>query len=281
MNSNKIEKTVKEGLAIVLGSAVYAIAVELLLNPLKITPGGITGLSLLVNYLSGFPTGVVLIVLNIPLIILGMLWFGREFIIKSAVSVALSSIFIEILNLLKPTMISDRMLGAIFGGALLGVGLGLVMMAGGSTGGVDIGVKILNLKSNISIGRAFLLIDGIIIVFTAAIYGELELALYSGIAVFVSSKTVDLIIGGVNDSKAIFIITDKEEEVKKSITQTADRGITVLPAFGGYTGRKNNILLCVARNHEIALVRKLILEDDPSAFFFIVGAGDVVGKGFK
>lgn len=281
MNSKRSGKYFKEGLAIVSGSAVYAVAVEMLLSPLKISPGGLTGISLLVNFLSGIPTGAILIVLNIPLIVISFLWFGKGFIIKSALSVALSSLFIEIINIFSIPIITDRMLAAVFGGALLGIGLGLVMSVGGSTGGVDIGVKILNLKSKISIGRSFLIIDGTIISLTALIYGELQLALYSGITVFVSSKAVDLIIGGVNDSKAIFIITDNEESIKKSITQIVDRGVTVLPAFGGYTGRKNNILLCVARNHEISLVRKLILENDPCAFFFVVGAGDVVGKGFK
>lgn len=281
MNSNKIKKYLKEGLILIFGSFVYAIAVEVFLSPLKISPGGITGISTALNYLSGFPTGILMLGFNIPIILFGFIKFGKLFIAKSAVAVILSSLFIDAIDNLYTPVFSDIMLGAVYGGALIGAGLGLIMLIGASTGGIDIIVKMLNSRLNISMGRAFLIIDGAVILFAAIVYRDIETALYSVIAVFVSSKVVDIILCGTLDSKAIFIITDNEEIIKKEITEKADRGVTVLPAFGGYTGRKNNILLCVARNNEINLVRNIVIKLDSSAFFFIVNAGDVVGKGFK
>ena len=281
MNSKKIKKYLKEGLILIFGSFVYAIAVEVFLSPLKISPGGITGVSTALNYLSGFPTGILMLIFNIPIILFGFIKFGKLFIVKSAVAVVLSSLFIDAIDNLYTPVFSDIMLGAVFGGALIGAGLGLIMLIGASTGGIDIIVKLLNSRLNISMGRAFLIIDGAVILFAAVVYRDFETALYSVIAVFVSSKVVDIILCGTLDSKAIFIITDNEEIIKKEITEKADRGVTVLPAFGGYTGRKNNILLCVARNNEINLVRNIVIKLDSNAFFFIVNAGDVIGKGFK
>ena len=281
MNWKIIKKYLKEGLILIFGSFIYAAAVAVFLSPLKISPGGITGISTALNYLTDLPTGILMLTFNVPIILFGFIKFGRMFIVKSAIAVFLSSLFIDAIDNLYEPFISDVMLGSVFGGALIGAGLGLVMLVGASTGGIDIVVKTLNRRYNISMGRAFLLIDGAVIVFAAIVYGDFESALYSSIAVFVSSKVVDIILCGTLDSKAIFIITDNEEIIKKEITEKADRGVTILPAFGGYTGRKNNILLCVARNNEVNLVRKLIIQLDSGAFFFIVNAGDVIGKGFK
>ena len=265
----------------VFGSLIYAIGVEVFLSPLKISPGGITGVSTALNYITDFPTGILILLFNLPIIMFGFIKFGRMFIVKSAIAVFLSSLLIDAIDNLYTPIFSDVMLGSFFGGALIGSGLGLIMLVGASTGGIDIVVKMLNARFNISIGRAFLMIDGAVILFAAVIYKDFESSLYSVIAVFVSSKVVDIILCGSIDSKAIFIITEMEESVKKEITEKVDRGVTILPAFGGYTGRKNNILLCVARNNEINLVRKLVISLDSNAFFFIVNAGDVIGKGFK
>ena len=281
MIKNKKIKYFNEGLNLVFGSVIYAIAVEVFLSPLKISPGGITGVSTALNYLSGFPTGILILIFNIPIILFGFIKFGKLFIAKSALATVLSSLFIDAIANLYTPIFSDVMLGAVFGGALIGAGLGLIMLIGASTGGIDIIVKMLNARFNISMGRAFLLIDGAVILFASVVYRDFETALYSVLAVFISSKVVDIILCGTLDSKAIFIITDNEEIIKKEITEKADRGVTVLPAFGGYTGRKNNILLCVARNNEINLVRNIVIKLDSNAFFFIVNAGDVIGKGFK
>lgn len=281
MKSKSIKRYVKEGLILILGSFVYAVAVQVFLSPLKISPGGLTGVATALNYITEFPTGVYLVLFNAPIIVLGAVKFGKMFIAKSAVAVILSSLFIEIVNRFYTPMFSDVMLCAVFGGALIGGGLGLVMLVGASTGGIDIIVKTLNLKFNISIGRAFLLIDGAVIIFAAVVYRDFQSALYSVVAVFVSSMVVDIILCGTLDSKAVFIITEQEDIIKNAITNEVDRGVTVLPAFGGYTGRRNNILLCVARNNEINTVRNIVKNLDINAFFFIVNAGDVIGKGFK
>ena len=281
MDSLKLKVLLKEGLYLIVGSIVYAVAVEIFLSPLKISPGGITGVATALNFITEFPTGIYMMIFNIPLIVLGFLKFGKGFIFKTAITVVLSSLFIEVISLFYTPLFSDKILGSFFGGLLMGTGLGIVMLVGASTGGIDIAVKLLNSKYNISIGRSFLFIDGAVILFASIIYQDFEAALYSAIAVIVSSKTVDFLLCGSIDSKAIFIITNNEEDVKKGITERVDRGVTILPSFGGYTGRKNNILLCVARNNEVNIVRNLVIDLDSKAFLFIVNAGDVIGKGFK
>lgn len=278
INFNRIYK---EGLILILGSVVYSVAVEVFLSPLKISPGGITGISTALNFFNGFPTGAYIVIFNLPLIILGLIKFGKSFIFRTSLAVLLTSAFIEIINIFYRPMLTDKVVCCLFGGILMGTGLGLIMLIGASTGGVDIIVKLLNEKYNISIGRAFLFIDGAVVLFAALVYGDIQSALYSIVAIFLTSRTVDLILCGNTDSKAIFIITNNESDIKNALIKTADRGVTVLPAFGGFTGRKNNILLCVARNNEISVVRRTIISSDPSAFFFIVNAGDVIGKGFK
>ena len=170
MKSDKINKYIKEGLILIFGSLVYAVAVEVFLSPLKISPGGITGIAAALNYLWGFPTGILMLIFNIPIIVFGFVKFGKVFIAKSAVAVVLSSLFVDIIAGLYRPIFFDVMLGCVFGGALIGTGLGLVMLVGASNGGVDIVVKTLNIRFSISMGRAFLIIDGAVILFAALVY---------------------------------------------------------------------------------------------------------------
>lgn len=266
---------------LILASIVYSLAVGIFLSPLKISPGGLTGIATAVNFMTDVPTGLILVFFNIPLIILGFIKFGGGFIFKTTVSVLFTSVFIDLAEAFLKSALTDKAVCSVFGGLLLGIGIGVTMLTGASTGGADIAVKLVNRRFNISIGRAFLIIDGAVIIFASIIYGDIQSALYSVITIFVSSKTVDIILYGNNDAKALFIISERREELSKLITEKAERGVTLLSALGGYTGKSKNVLLCVARNNEINLIRKAIINTDPSAFFFIVSVGDVIGKGFK
>lgn len=271
----------KEGLLLFFGCVIYAISVEWFLSPLKISPGGITGIAVVLNFLTDISTGIYMMLLNIPLLIIGYVKFGGTFILKTTVAVGVSSVMVDVVKSVYVPLFSDKLLCAVFGGLLMGFALGLVMLAGATTGGIDIAVKLLNRRYKISIGRAYFIVDGVVLILVAVIYNDFQSALYSVVAVFLSSRAVDFLLCSTSDSKAIFIISEFEEAIKLAINNETDRGVTVLPAFGGYTGRKNNILLCVARNNEINKVRSIILHFDSEAFFFIVNAGDVIGKGFK
>lgn len=264
-----------------LGAALYASAVEVFLGPLKISPGGLAGVAAALNYITSAPTGLLIIVFNIPLIILGFFKLGGSFMAKTALAVLISSTFIDAISSFKISIFNDKVVCSAFGGFLMGLGLGLVMLVGASTGGVDIAVKLINKRFNISIGRAFLLIDGFVIIFASIIYSDFQSALYSVITILVSSKTLDLILYGNSDSRVFFIITSNRELLSSELINSAGRGVTILNAQGGYTGKNSHMLLCVARNNEINKVRNTIKETDKDAFFFIVNAGDVIGKGFQ
>lgn len=281
MIRNKLKKYIKEGLMLILGAACYSVAVEVFLGPLKISPGGVAGVATALNYLTTVPTGLLIILFNIPLITLGFFKLGYSFMVKTAVAVLLSSSFIDVISKIYTPAFNDKVVCAAFGGFLMGLGLGLVMLEGASTGGVDIAVKLINRRFNISIGRAFLLIDGVVILFASAVYRDFQSALYSVITILLSSKTLDLILYGNSDSRVFFIITSKKEVLSEALINNAGRGVTILNAQGGYTGNKSYMLLCVARNNEINKVRNTVKSTDKDAFFFIVNAGDVIGKGFQ
>lgn len=281
MIKNKLKKYIKEGLMLTSGAASYAVAVGVFLGPLKISPGGLAGVAAALNYLTSAPTGLLIIIFNVPLIALGLFKLGSSFMLKTAVTVLISSTFIDVISELNISLFSDKVVCSAFGGFLMGLGLGLVMLIGASTGGVDIAVKLINRRFNISIGRAFLLIDGLVIIFASIIYTDFQSALYSVITILVSSKTLDLILYGNSDSRVFFIITSKKEILSEELINSAGRGVTILNAQGGYTGKDSHMLLCVARNNEINKVRNTIKYADKEAFFFIVNAGDVIGKGFQ
>lgn len=281
MTRNKIKEYIKEGLMLVLGALLYAVAVEIFLSPLKISPGGVAGIAAALNYLTAVSTGLLIIIFNVPLILIGVFKLGTKFMLKTVLSVFLASAFIDLIQRYIALNLTDKVVCSVFGGLLMGLGLSIVMLAGASTGGADIAVKIINNKFGISIGRAFLLIDGFVIAFAAIVYSDVQSALYSVIAVLASSKTIDLILYGNSDSKAIFIITSYKDKLTHALLNNEGRGVTLIKAKGGFTDLDCHMLLCVARNNEINRLRSTIKKVDSKAFFFIVSAGDVVGKGFQ
>ncbi len=266
---------------ITLGSAVFSAAVAFLLEPAKITPGGLTGLSVILSDLFFIPTGASLILLNIPLILLGFRGFGVWFIIKTALSVFETSLFIDFFEKLPNPFSFDTMISAIFGGMLLGLGLGIVMLRGASTGGIDIAVKLINRKHrNIPIGRLFLIIDTAIIILAALVYSNIETALYSVIAIFLSAETIDLLLYGNTGGRIFFIITEKGDDIRRAILCSANRGVTIVRVEGGYTGGEKTLVLCAARVGQIKQIRQLVLESDPRAFFFVANISEINGEGF-
>lgn len=266
---------------IAVGSAIFSAAVAFLLEPSEITPGGLTGISVILHDALSFPTGTTLFILNIPLVMLGFGVFGLAFILKTAYSVFLTSVFLDIFEMLPNPFSFDMIISAIFGGLLLGLGLGLVMLRGATTGGIDIAVKLLGVKyKKIPMGRFFLIIDSVVVIIAALVYSNIETALYSIIAIFLSSHVIDLLLYGKDEGRIFFIVTENEEVIKREILSSANRGVTVVRAEGGYTGGDKTMLLCAARVGEIKRIRKIVFENDPKAFFFIANVSEINGEGF-
>lgn len=277
----KLREMIFDYIIITVGSVIFSAAVTFLLDPSEITPGGLTGISVILHDTLNFPTGITLFVFNIPLVLLGFGVFGISFILKTSYSVLLTSLFLDVFEKLPNPFDLDLIISAVFGGILLGVGLGLVMLRGSTTGGIDIAVKLLGVRfKKIPMGRFFLILDSAVILLAVVVYSNIETALYSIIAIFMSSHVIDLLLYGKDDGRIFFIVTEKEKEIREKILSSANRGVTIIRAEGGYTGGEKTVLLCAARVGEIKKLRKIVFENDKKAFFFIVNVSEINGEGF-
>lgn len=287
-NIKRITATVTELLMCIIGSFMYSAAVSLFVTPLKFAAGGVTGLGILVNYLVPFvSTGTFVFVANIPLFIVAWKKFGFRFIARTVFATALVSGFIDLLSYLGAEHGwffdgEEKLVGAIFGGIIAGAGLGIVFLGGATTGGLDILARLLKLKfPHFSVGRLILICDFVVVLLSGIVYKSVESVLYSIIIVFLSSLAVDSVVAGRSHSKLLFIMTDYYEDVTRDIIAICGRGVSVIPAKGGYTGKDKNMLMCVVRTHEVARVRDVVAKYDEKPFIIIAEASEVLGQGFK
>ena len=265
-----------------LGSAAYSVAFAIFIDPNHITPGGITGISALLHYLLHFPIGLGVFLLNIPLFIIGYRLFNLRFVIFSAIATMLVSFFLDLAVLIPYSYTGNPLLAALFGGVLMGFGLAMVMLRGATTGGVDIVAKLLKLRfPHILLGRLILTIDAVIISLTVFVYKDLESAMYSALAIFVSSHVMDTLLYGSERAKLFFIITKNPEALKSGILNEVGRGVTKISAVGGYSGNKQDMLICAVRRIETARLHRVIKATDPTAFVMIAEAGEILGEGFS
>lgn len=284
----KYLSTVTELLMCVLGAFMYAAAVSLFVTPLKFAAGGLTGLGILINYLvPAISTGAFVFAANIPLFIVSWRKFGFRFIARTIFATALVSLFIDLLANAGEKYGwffagEEKLVGAIFGGIIAGAGLGIVFLGGATTGGLDILARLLKLKfPHFSVGRLILICDFVVVLLSGIVYKSVESILYSIIIVFLSSLAVDYIVAGRSHSKLLFIMTDSHEQVTKDIISICGRGVSVIPAKGGYTGNDKKLLLCVVRAHEVSRVRNVVAKYDENPFIIIADSSEVLGQGFK
>lgn len=284
----KVVSVLSQYLLCVAGAFMYSFAVSIFVTPLKFAAGGVTGLGILVNYV--FPlisTGMFVFAANIPLFLISWKKFGFRFIARTVFATALVSVFIDILAYFGEKYNwffsgEEKLVGAIFGGIIAGAGLGIVFLGGATTGGLDILARLLKLKfPHFSVGRLILICDFTVVVLSGIVYKSVESVLYSIIIVFLSSLAVDYIVAGRSHSKLLFILTDSYEEVTKDIISICGRGVSVIPAKGGYTGKEKQLLMCVVRTHEVAGVRNVVAKYDENPFIIITDSSEVLGQGFK
>lgn len=293
----KTFKVLKEYLWIIAGSIITAAAINLFLVPYKIAPGGVTGIATVIYYLSNnrFPVGVTMLVLNIPLFLFGMRFIGGRFTIRTL----FSTIFLSaIIDLSKPytdyftahyfikldnlAASPDYLLYSIFGGFFMGVGLGLVFRSGATTGGTDLAARIVNhFAPHLTMGQILLFIDSSVIIFAAIAFNSFLLALYAILSLFICSKVIDAILEGVNFAKAVFIISDKSDEIAKLIMAELDRGVTAFKGTGMYTGNDKQVLYCVLHRGQLPILKQLVKKIDPTAFVILTDIREVLGEGFK
>lgn len=278
-----VKTLILDYIIIIFGAMIYATSVVIFTSPNNIAPGGLTGISTMLNFLFSFPIGITIFVLNIPLFIWGAIENGIAFLTKTITGTALVSIFIDVFALFLPSYSGDTMLASIFGGILNGVGLGLVFYRGGSTGGFDIIALNLNKRfPHISTGNIILLADVTVLISAFFVYNSIESVLYAAIAIFISIRVIDMISYGTSrgNGKLMFIITNNYEEVSMVIMNDIERGVTLLDGEGAYSGEKKRVVMCAVRPQQVFRITKGVKAIDENAFIIVTTAGSISGRGF-
>ena len=282
MKNKKLKTVFLDIVIYFIGGFIYSAAVTSLISANKISPGGFTGIATVLNYLFSLPSGITLLFLNIPVLILGFMKFGGFFIIKTSLATVIVSFALTVTDLLLPAFTIDKVLAAVFGGLLMGLGLSLIMLRGATTGGVDIIAKLINKRfRHLTVGRIILIIDASVIALAALVYKDIESALYSVVSLYVSAFIMDTVLYGADKGKLIYIVTSRPNEVCRDITTLLHRGVTKLTAKGGYTDKERMLLLCTVRRYEVAGVYDIINKYDSNAFIVVSDAGEIIGEGFK
>ena len=276
-------------LIIFVGCVLYALSVVLFTAPNNIAPGGVIGISTMINYLFDFlPIGTLTLVLNIPIFLWGGIAIGWGYLGRSLLGSTVSSVLMDFFNILIDNDVmspyrGDGMLVSIFGGLLCGIGLALIFYRGGSTGGTDIVSRIMHEKiPHLSMGNFVLLVDALVVSVSAFVYDNVENALYAAICIFMCSKLIDTVLYGVsrNNGKLLFIVTSKYDDVTDAILSRIDRGVTILDAQGGFQRDDKKVLLCAVRPQQVHRTNVLVHEIDPNAFVIITTANTIKGRGF-
>ncbi len=264
-----------------IGSGVFALGFSLFLVPNEINTGGVSGLAMVLRELLGFGSvGVLTMLINIPLFLLGGAKIGKRFFAGSLLGMTVSSALIDVFALL-PVPSTEPMIGALYGGVLCGAGLGLVFMAGASTGGSDILVRLLKKKyRNVPIGRISIVFDTMVVLLTGLVFHDISKALYSGIVVFLCGQVIDAVVYRFDYSRVALIISKEHEAIVKAIDKKLERGATYLHGAGSYTGQNMEVILTVVRMGQLAELKELVMDIDPAAFVIVQEAHQVLGDGF-
>lgn len=270
------------GWKITLGCAVFALGFDLFLEPNDLNVGGMSGLAMVLRKLLGFGSiGVLTAMLNVPLFLLGARKLGKKFLFGSLAGMLLSSLFIDLFaGIPKPG--TEILLDSLYGGLFVGAGLGLVFLAGATTGGSDIAAKLLRRRfRSASLGKVMLVIDLAIITLTGIVFRDLSKTLYSALPLAVSSVVMDQLLYGLDHSTVALIISERYMQVSKAIEVRLDRGATVLDGSGSYTGKPRPVLMSAVRQRELPEIKAIVREIDPDAFVILLPAHQVLGEGFR
>ena len=266
-------------LQLFIGAAIAGVGLELFLIPNEVIDGGVVGLSIMANVITDLPLGLFLIVLNIPFLYLGYKQIGKNFAISTVIAICFLSFWSEFFEP-TPPVTNDPFLAAIFGGIIDGLGVGLIMRAGGSLDGTEIVAIIMDKRSVFSVGEVVMFINLFILSGAGLLFGW-DKAMYSLFAYFVISKMIDITIKGLDESYAVMIVTNEHETITSALNEKLGRGVTLLHGAGGYTGQSKEVLYCVVTRLEIDKLKEIVLEHDENAFITINVVHDIVGGRFK
>ncbi|MBP1673584.1 MAG: YitT family protein [Bacteroidetes bacterium] len=270
---------------LVLGTFILALGYAFFMTPYKIIPGGIYGISIVLHHKFDFPVGMAALFFNLPLTLIGLKMLGPKFGAKTFVCFILTALFTDGLVLLwgsDPLQLQDEvLLASIFGGAIMGVGVGLIFKSRASSGGSDVIASILSKYTKIPLGTQLMIVDSIIVIVGFAVFKDWKIPLYSWLTIFIMGKVIDVVLHGFSDDKTIFIISSKSEEIRMAIIHDLKRGGTIFNGKGMYTKEDKEVLYTVVNRREVTDLVNYIFEIDPEAFISIQDAHEIIGKGFK
>lgn len=278
---NPILKIICEYLVIAFASVFYAIGISLFLDPNKLAPGGITGIAIIINRFIDMPTGVLVLIMNVPIMIIGIWKFGLKFFVSTIVATILGSVFIDVAAKF-PVATNDLLLCSLIGGIFMGASIGLIFKVGASTGGTDIIARLLKLRlPHVETGKLFIIVDIIIVLASAIAFRDIELAAYAGICVFVSGKALDFVLYGGEGARLIFVISEKEEEIAERFMTDLDSGVTYVNGIGAYTSADKRIIMCAMTKQMLPKAQDIVKAIDVNAFIIVTSANEIVGEGYK
>jgi uncharacterized membrane-anchored protein YitT (DUF2179 family) len=278
---------------VIIGALVLALSFVLFITPYKIVPGGIYGVSIIIHYLTkgvfsfakdGLPVGMMGIILDIPITLVGMKFLGKQFVIRNMFGLISTSVFIDVITYFwgyKPLVENDPLLSSLFGGVLMGAGLGLIFKAKGATGGTDTIAFIISKQTRRPIGQMLIYIDSIVVLLGVIAFQNWKIPLYSLIVIYITGRVIDSIIQGIGYEKTLFIISDKHEEIRKKILFDLDRGGTYFLAQGMYAGKEKKVIYTNIDRRQLTTLISFIKEIDPNAFLTVINANEIIGHGFK
>ena len=273
-----------ENMALLLvGALIYGIGTHAFVEPAHIAPGGAMGIALMVNHFADLPIGLLTLAINIPLLVLAWFSLSHRFAVSTAFATAVCSFILDFMVApVCPVYTGDRILCSLYGGILSGVGMGLIFMAGMTTGGSDIlGYVLQKKRPQLSIGRALMAVDGVILLMSIYVFGNIDAALFGLVSLFATTKVIDSVIYGGDASTMATVVTRKPREIARRIIADLDRSATLVQATGAYSGKDTSVLLCTVRKSQFQRLRKIVYEADPGAFLMATEASEVLGDGFK
>ena len=267
---------------VALGSVIFALAFDWFFAPNQVAMGGVTGLAQVINAV--FPplsVGVLSFLLNVPLFLAGWKFIGFHLLASSLFSMAVSSVAIDLIAVAYPFGPMDPMLASVFGGALIGLSLGMVFLQGATTGGTDLIARLLKLRfGHLPMGTLVMAVDLVVIALAALAFHSLSSALYGLVSLYISSLVIDRVLYGLDNAKVAYIISDRPQEIIRSISTELDRGVTILRGAGAWSGEAKDVLMCAFKQKQIVALKRAVKETDPSAFLIVCDAHEVLGQGF-
>jgi uncharacterized membrane-anchored protein YitT (DUF2179 family) len=269
---------------IVLGTFILSVGYVYFITPYKIVPGGVYGISIVLHHKFGLPVGLIALVFNIPLVLIGLKQLGPRFGAKTFTAFILTSFFVDLLSYIsgmKPLVENNALLSAVFGGVFMGVGVGLIFKSRATSGGTDVLAMIIGKYNRMPLGQLMIMIDSVVVIVGLVAFGDWEIPLYSWMVIFIMGKVIDVVLQGISYDKTLFIISDKHEQIREKLIVDMRRGGTYLTGEGMFNGSPKKIIFTSVNRREVAILEDFIHQIDPRAFMTVFEANEILGEGFK